>query len=168
MNSSESVAENGASNNIGSIICCGLFILIGSICLYETTQMTDPDSYVFPRLVIIGLIGLSLVHIITAIFRPRQPAVDEAEEKTTPSNPRRILLALAMMGSALLMPVIGFLLSGFGTFLALMLLSRFDPWTKKELWLYTFIAALIVFSFYWSFSTLLHVPLPEGSLIKFP
>jgi len=168
MSSSNPVSENDSKLNIGGIVCSVLFIIIGVICFYETTEMTDPDSYVFPRMVISGLIGLSLIHIFVAFFRGEKPDVDELEYESVPSNPRRILLVAAMIGSSLLMHLIGFLLSGFGTFLALMLVSQYDSWTVKKLLLYTLIAALIVCGFYWMFSTILQVPLPEGSLIKFP
>ncbi len=168
MNSSEPGSESGAKESTGGVVCSILFILIGAICYYETTKMTDPDSYVFPRMVIAGLIGLSIIHIISAFLnRPLEIFDKVSDEELVSSKPRRIVLVAAMAASALLMPVIGFVLSGFSTFLVLMLLSQYDEWTKKTLLIHTIVAVVIVFGFNWAFSNLLHVPLPEGSLINF-
>ncbi|MEH6627143.1 MAG: tripartite tricarboxylate transporter TctB family protein [Motiliproteus sp.] len=170
MNSSPVTAESDVKTNrdIGGMVCAALFILLGAACLYETTQMTDPDSYVFPRMVIGALMGLSLVLIITSLANPGAHVAEEEQSDSCPSNPRRILLVVAMMGAALLMPFVGFLLSGLGAFIALMLLAQYDPWTKGKVWLYSLVAVAIVCGFYGTFSYLLNVPLPEGSLIQFP
>ncbi|MEH6648718.1 MAG: tripartite tricarboxylate transporter TctB family protein [Motiliproteus sp.] len=154
--------------DIGGIICAALFILLGVACLYETTLMTDPDSYVFPRMVIAGLMGLSLVLIINALMKPDTVVTDENASAVAPSNSRRILLVVSMLGATLLMPWVGFLLSGLGAFVALMLLSQYDPWTQGKIWLYSLVAVAIVCGFYGVFSYLLNVPLPEGSFIQFP
>lgn len=170
MNSSVLKAQTGvrSQRDVGGMVCAALFILLGVACLYETTQMTDPDSYVFPRMIIAGLMGLSLVLIVTAWINPDSHVSEEAQPDSTPSTVRRVLLVAAMMGATLLMPWIGFLLSGLGAFIALMLLAQYDPWTKGKLWLYCFVSAAIVCGFYGVFSYLLNVPLPEGSLIQFP
>lgn len=154
--------------DVGGMVCAALFILVGVACLYETTQMTDPDSYVFPRMVIAGLMGLSLVLLVTSLLKPPPQVIEEAESGLRPSNARRILLVASMMGAALLMPFVGFLLSGLGAFIALMLLAQYDPWTKAKLLLYSVVSLAIVCGFFGVFSYLLNVPLPEGSLIQFP
>jgi hypothetical protein len=158
----------GIKRDVGGMVCAALFMLLGAFCLYETTQMTDPDSFMFPRMVITGLMGLSLVLIITSVFRTTTPVAEEAPGGAAPSTLRRVLLVVAMMGSALLMPLVGFLLSALGAFIALMLLAQHDPWTKGKMALYSLVATAIVVGFYGVFSYLLLVPLPEGSLIQIP
>ncbi|MEH6471047.1 MAG: tripartite tricarboxylate transporter TctB family protein [Halopseudomonas sp.] len=157
-----------SQRDIGGMICATLFMLLGVACLYETTLMTDPDSYVFPRMVIAGLMGLSLVLIVNALVKPYTHVTEEAPSGSAPSNSRRILLVLSMLGATLLMPWVGFLLSGLGAFAALMLLAQYDPWTKGKVWLYSLVAVAIVCGFYGVFNYLLNVPLPEGSFIQFP
>ena len=164
-----SVEENNVQtkHDIGGMVCAALFILIGMACLYETTLMIDPDSYMFPRLVIIGLIGLSIVLFVTSLLKPSSRVIVETESDERLSSTRRILLVTSMMGSTLLMPWIGFLLSGLVAFIALMLLAQYDPWTKAKLLLYSVVSLAIVCGFFGVFSYLLNVPLPEGLLIPF-
>ena len=158
-----------SKRDTGGIICAALFILVGVACLYETTQMTDPDSYVFPRMVIAGLMGLSLLLIVNSVLKPYNEVTEPGlTGGRVPSTPRRVLLVVSMMGSTLLMPVIGFLLAGLSAFISLMLLAQYEGWRKSKLLLYVFVAASIVCGFYGVFSYLLNVPLPEGSLIQFP
>lgn len=163
----ESVAAT-PKRDVGGIVCSALFILLGAACLYETTQMTDPDSYVFPRMVIAGLMGLSLLLIVNSLLKPvaveseEQAEADEAE----PSTPRRVLLMVAMIAATLVMPWTGFLISGLGVFISLMFLAQYDPWTKSKLWVYTLVAVAVVCGFFAIFSFLLNVPLPEGVLIS--
>lgn len=170
MNSSMSEEKIGlqSERDVGGMVIACLFILLGVACLYETTQMTDPDSYVFPRMVIAGLMGLSLVLIVTSLARPYTQVTEPIQSGTPPSNGRRILLVVSMVAATLLMPWVGFLLSGLGAFASLMLLAEYEPWTKSKIWLYSLVAVAIVCGFYGVFSYLLNVPLPEGSYIQFP
>jgi putative tricarboxylic transport membrane protein len=154
-------------HDMGGIFCATVFIVLGSVCLYETTQMTDPDSYVFPRMVIAGLIGLSLVLIVDSLLKPRACASEYKKDAVHPSTLRRVLLVIAMMGAPLLMPWIGFLLTGMLVVISSMLLAQYDPWTKRKLFIYTFVSMVIVFGFYIVFSQLLQVPLPEGEWFQF-
>ncbi|MDO6565160.1 tripartite tricarboxylate transporter TctB family protein [Amphritea sp. 1_MG-2023] len=154
--------------DIGGMVCAAVFILLGAACLYETTLMTDPDSYLFPRMIITGLMGLSLVLIISELINPSKGNVAGESADQHYSQRRRILLVIAMMVAVLLMPFIGFLLSGFAVFAALMLLAQYDPWTTRKLGLYSLVAVAIVCGFFCVFSYLLNVPLPQGSLLQFP
>ncbi len=165
---SASKTEVRIKRDVGGMVCASLFLLLGAVCLYETTQMTDPDSFMFPRMVITGLMGLSLALIVTSVFKATVPVAEKSQSGAAPSTLRRVLLVAAMMGATLLMPWVGFLLSATGAFIALMLLAQYDPWTKGKLLLYSFVAVAIVAGFYGVFSYLLQVPLPEGSLIQFP
>ncbi|MEH6577239.1 MAG: tripartite tricarboxylate transporter TctB family protein [Amphritea sp.] len=152
--------------DIGGIVCAALFILIGAACFYETTQMTDPDSYVFPRMVISGLMILSFILIVTSLSKPGTAETEEIPGKNRPSTPRRVLLVATLLGVTLLMPIIGFVLSGLGAFIALMLLAQYEPWNKTKMALYIIVSVAIVGGFYGAFSYLLHVPLPEGVLFQ--
>ena len=168
MSNSISSEKVTIKRDVGGIICATLFILIGASCLYETTQMTDPDSYVFPRMVIAGLMSFSLILIVTSLLKAEPADTEEAQSQKRPSTVRRVLLVATLLAATLLMPIIGFLLSGLGAFIALMLLAQYEPWNKRKVVLYIIVSMAIVGGFYGAFSYLLHVPLPEGSLIELP
>lgn len=152
--------------DVGGILCAALFILLGGLCLYETTRMTDPDSYMFPRMVITCLMGLSFVLIVSALLKPVTGVSSESDNEMAPSSIRRVLLVGTMIGGALLMPLIGFLLSGLIIFAVLMFLAQYDPWSRSKAFLYSLVGVAIVVGFYGVFTYLLQVSLPEGSWLQ--
>ena len=168
MNSSSSLNDTAVRNkhDVGGILCAALFILLGGVCLYETTRMTDPDSYMFPRMVITCLMGLSFVLIVSALLKPVAGVSAESDKETAPSSIRRVLLVGTMIGGTLLMPLIGFVLSGLIIFVVLMALAQYDPWTRSKAFLYSLVGVAIVVGFYGVFTYLLQVSLPEGSWLQ--
>src|SRR3546814_17393558 len=82
--------------------------------------MSDPDSYVFPRSIIVLMIAFSLLLILRNLAfgggRPR--SADEG------SWPRRIGLVAVMLLGALAMPLVGFLPAGVAVFLAILALAQ--------------------------------------------
>lgn len=165
------VPENGAEGarrDIGGMLCAALFILLGGVCLYQTTRMIDPDSYVFPRMVISGLMGLSLILIVSSLLNPNVLPRRQQNRDVRPSTVRRVLLVLSMMVATLLMPFVGFLLSGLGVFMALMFLANHDAWSRGQTLLYLLVGGAIVVGFYGGFTFFLQVSLPEGSWVQWP
>ena len=72
-----------------------------------------------------------------------------------------------MLVSCALMPWLGFLISGFATYILLMLVAMYDEWTSRKKLIYPLIAAAVVAGFYTLFSKLLLVPLPVGLLFDY-
>lgn len=140
-------------------LVCLFFILIAAIVYWDSTGYSDADSYVFPRAVAIIMTALSIALIVQwLLVRPPQPAMNAG------NNFRRIGLVAVMLAAALLMPWLGFLVTGVILFLALIFLSMYDPWTPKRLFYYPLCGVGLVFGFYYIFKQVLLVPLPVGVL----
>lgn len=152
-----------ARDTSGMVMAC-LFILIAAISLWDTTNMMDSDSYVFPRAIAIALIVFSLLLIFWNLSKP---VAEKKEVVTDASTIRRILLVTVMLISCALMPWLGFLISGFATYILLMLVAMYDEWTSRKKLIYPLIAAAVVAGFYTLFSKLLLVPLPVGLLFDY-
>ncbi len=137
-----------------------IFIGIGILAWWDTFDMGDSDSYVFPRAVIATLIVCCLLligrNVIWGGGKHHKPLYG--------STWRRIGLVVVMLAAALAMPVFGFLPVGVVLFTALMVLAMFEPWTRKLRVTYPLIGVAIVVTFYLLFAVLLNVALPEGSL----
>ncbi|MEJ2575564.1 MAG: tripartite tricarboxylate transporter TctB family protein [Gammaproteobacteria bacterium] len=158
----EGPARRGGRRDIGGMVTAAVFILLAVVALWDTTNMMDADSYVFPRTVAIAMIVFSLLLIAWNLILPN--AGDGEAGPPGASTPRRIALVAAMLVSALLMPLVGFLVSGFFAFAAVMLSAMFDPWTRFRLVVYPLVAVATVLGFYFLFGKLLLVPLPVGSV----
>lgn len=140
-----------------------LFIFISFVFLWDTTNMLDADSYVFPRAVAIAMIVLSLALIVWHLVQPR---LEKDESVVEASTSRRVALVAAMLAGCLAMPWLGFLIPGMLTFILLMFIAMYDEWSMKRKILYPLIAVAIVVGFYTLFGNLLQVPLPVGSLFE--
>lgn len=158
----ERSSTHGRRRDVAGMVTAAVFVLLGAVALWDTTRMVDADSYVFPRTVAIAMIAFSLLLIVWNLVLPGpgngQPNAPGA------STPRRLALVAAMLVCAALMPVTGFLIAGLGTFLCIMLIAMYDPWTRFRLAVYPLVAVAVVLGFYLLFSKLLLVPLPAGSL----
>ncbi len=150
--------EIQASRDIGGTVMCCLFILLAAVSLWDTTNMMDSDSYVFPRAIAISLIVFSITLIIWNLTHPVVAQQYPQKESTA----RRILLVGLMLLSCLIMPWLGFLASGVITFGLLMLVAMYHEWNIKNRIIYPLIAVAIVVGFYTLFSKVLLVPLPVG------
>lgn len=140
------------------IALAAVFIVTGAIFIAESRNLMDPDSYVFPSAICAVMIGLSTIFIIKNLITPH-PDIDETIVRG--STPRRAGLVIAMMASAFLMPVVGFMPSGLGVFAALTLLAMFEPWTPKRIIAYSLTGIATVTLFYVVFAKVFLVPLPE-------
>ncbi len=155
--------EIGPERDMASVVMACLFIVMGLVALWDTTNMMDSDSYVFPRAIAIGMILFSLALIA---WKLAKPAGKREVNDSGASNFRRIALVGVMLLSCLLMPWLGFLISGFATFFLLMLVAMYDPWTRGKIIIYPVIAVVVVLGFYGLFAHLLQVPLPVGSFFE--
>lgn len=149
-----------ARHDVGGAVIAALLILLGVAMLWDTTQMLDRDSYVFPRAVIGAMMILCTVIIIRAMLVTRPPR----ERQEGASNARRIALVTAMLGGVAAMPWIGFWLAGIIIFGALMAIAMYDPWTRFRLVVYSLVGLALSLGFYFLFKRVFLVPFPEGVL----
>src|SRR3546814_6668053 len=56
--------EPSSSRDLPGTIIAAAFILLGAVFWWDTTDMSDPDSYVFPRSIIVLMIAFSLLLIL--------------------------------------------------------------------------------------------------------
>ena len=150
--------------DVGGMVTAAVFVLVGVIALWDTTNMVDADSYVFPRTVAIAMIAFCILLIAWNLVRPESGN----GEKSPPgaSTPRRVSLVGAMLAGTLLMPWIGFILSGLAAFLSIMVIAMHDPWTRFRVIVYPLVCTGFVVGFYFLFAELLLVPLPVGTLFE--
>ena len=164
MSSDPNTAPGGRplGRDLGGTVIAAAFILVGAACWWDTTDMSDPDSFVFPRTVIALMIAFSLLLILRNLIR----GGGRHHRSTEGSWPRRIGLVAVMLLGALAMPLVGFLPAGAAVFLALLGLAMYDPWTPYRRIVYPLVGLAIVAGFYVLFSEALLVPLPTGSLFR--
>ena len=146
-----------------SVVMACLFIFMAVVFLWDTTNMLDSDSSVFPRAVAIAMIVFSILLIVWHLIKPRKRGDVSIPEA---SITRRVALVAAMLTGCAAMPWLGFLIPGILSFFALMLIAMYDRWTARKMVLYPIIAVAIVVGFYTLFGNLLQVPLPVGSLFE--
>ena len=156
--------EKIVQRDVGGMVTAAIFILIAVIALWDTTNMVDADSYVFPRAVAIAMIVFCMMLIAWGLIRP-ESGNGEASAPGA-STVRRVSLVLAMIVSTALMPWLGFLISGFAAFISIMLIAMYDQWTPFRKLVYPLVCAAFVLGFYFLFAELLLVPLPVGSLFE--
>ena len=143
------------SRDWGTLIVSGLFVLVGAVTLYDTSNYVDIDSIVFPRSVAIGLIVISIVTIIWMMVRPSaaRPADDGVWW-------RRVLLVTTMLAACGAMPYVGFVPAVAIAFIGGLIAAMHDRWTVKTAVVFALSGAIVVAGFYALFRYALHVPLP--------
>lgn len=144
--------------DVGGIVVAALFILLGCLAWWDTFDYTDADSFVFPRTVASVMIVLCIAVIVYSLIRPIT-----SEQAQPGSIARRAGLVVAMLGAAALMPFLGFLLSGLISYLCILVLAMYDPWTRLRLIVYPLVATAVVVGFHFLFLKVFLVPLPVGS-----
>jgi hypothetical protein len=155
-------SERSAGRDLPGTLIAAAFILIGALGWWDTTDMSDPDSYVFPRTVIALMIAFSLLLILRNLLY----GGGRHHLSMAGSWPRRLGLVAVMLLGALAMPLVGFLPSGIAVFLAIMLLAMYDPWNGYRRLVFPLVGLAIVVGFFVLFSEVLRVPLPVGSLFE--
>lgn len=154
------------SRDLSTPLMAALFAGLGAIVIWDTLSYTDADSYVFPRTIALVMIGLSVLLVIQWLLgwdRKSEAETSVAASPATQSIPRRLALVAAMIGAALLMPFLGFLITGLLAFAIILVAAMYDPWTPYRAIVYPISGAIIVAGFYVLFSQVLKVPLPEGA-----
>jgi len=135
------------------------FVALGVAALYGSREMS-PLGSVFPRTVAGALIVFAFAYIVEALLRGvEQPARSQSE-----STLRRALLVGCMLGWALLLTVLGFVVSSVIGFALLSAVASYQRWTWKRTLLYLFANAVVVLGFFALFHYALLVPLPKGLL----
>ena len=152
------------TGDLAGTVTAVVFILLASLALWDTTSMTDSDSYVFPRAIAAAMIVFCILLIGYNLLRGTADGGDAgaAAAAGAVSTPRRVGLVAAMLLSSLVMPWTGFLLSGVLAFGAIMLFAMYDPWTPRRRFVFPLAALAVVLGFYTLFSKVLLVPLPVG------
>ena len=157
-------AGGDVRRDVGGMVTAAVFILVAVVALWDTTTMVDADSYVFPRAVATAMIVFCLMLIAWDLLRPSSGNGDVPVPGA--STVRRVSLVTAMLVSTMLMPWLGFLVSGLVAFVSIMLIAMYDPWTRFRLLVYPFVCLAFVVGFYFLFAKLLLVPLPVGALFE--
>ena len=157
--------DTGEKKDLGGMLVAATFIFIAVVAIWDTTDMTDADSFIFPRAIAISMISFCILFIVQQMVSPSIGKNDEAGVNGG-STPRRIGLVAAMVISSLLMPWLGFLVSGVLAFGSIMALAMYDEWTTLRRIVFPLAGIAIVVGFYFLFAELLLVPLPVGTLFE--
>jgi hypothetical protein len=151
------------------MIAAVVFILLGLWVLQQSRSMTAMGS-VFPTAIAIAMIVFSIALLITNL-RPRKSVRDGAtvpEEAIRPgtaeSTPRRLALVGILVAWALLLPVIGFLVTSLVAFLAILVTANYDSWTARRAIGFIAGSVVVVAAFYLLLVEVLQVPMPAGLL----
>ncbi len=155
---------NTNDRDTAGLVMSSLFILIAVVALWDTTHMMDADSFIFPRAIAIAMIVLNLILIVRNLMRVSDDVTEPGKKGA--STVRRVALTIGMLLGCIMMPFLGFLISGVITFLILMVIAMYDKWTAKTMIVYPLVAVATVAGFYLLFSKLLLVPLPVGILFE--
>ena len=155
--------EKQRPRDVPGMLMAVVFIFVAAFALWDTTNMADSDSYVFPSAVAIAMIVFSIALIVWNLI---YPSGSNGETMPGASTPRRVALVAAMLISTALMPYLGFLISGVAAFAAIMLIAMYDPWTRYRKIVYPLVCVGVVVGFYTMFAKVLLVPLPAGLLFE--
>lgn len=156
--------EKVVRRDVGGMVTAAVFILMAVVALWDTTNMVDADSFVFPRAVAIAMIIFCMLLIVWGLIRPDLGNGEVSAPGA--STVRRVSLVAAMIVSTAAMPWLGFLVSGFAAFVSIMFIAMYDQWTSFRKLVYPLVCAAFVVGFYFLFAELLLVPLPVGSLFE--
>lgn len=150
--------DNKPQRDVGGMVIAAILILLGCVAWWDTMGYADADSFVFPRTVGSAMIVFCLILIVFNLVKPVAP-----QDNQPGSVARRVGLVLAMLIAAGLMPFAGFLLSGLVSFLCILALAMYDPWTRQRLLVYPLVGTAVVLGFHFLFLKVFLVPLPVGS-----
>jgi hypothetical protein len=157
--------ETQEKKDLSGMVVAAILIFVAVVAIWDTTDMTDSDSFIFPRAIAVSMISFCILFIVQQMISPSIGKNDEAGVQGG-STLRRIGLVSAMVISSLLMPWLGFLISGVLAFSSIMMLAMFDEWTLSRRLIFSLSGIAIVVGFYIVFAQLLLVPLPIGTLFE--
>lgn len=145
--------------NIGSIIACVGFIVLGVFAFLATESYSDLGS-VFPQTISGLMVVLSIAYIVLAVTKPTGAPVQAGG-----SRGRQLAVAVVMVGWAFALEPLGFLASSAIAFVLLLMVAHYGSWTSRLAIMYVGAAFLVLGSLYLLFKVVLQVPLPEGILL---
>jgi hypothetical protein len=145
-----------SKRDLRGIIASTAFAAIGGLAIYHSQEFS-PLGAVFPRTIAAAMIVLCAVYIAVALLRPI-----DVEKPGPGSAPRRIALAITMLGWALLLEPLGFLLTSIVCFAATLVIANYDRWTPRLAVTYTGVGIMVLGTLYGVFSYVLQVPFPKG------
>lgn len=151
--------NDGVKRDVRSIAGATVFIVVGAFALYYSAYFS-PLGSVFPRVVAVFMIVLSLVYVGVAMMRPGS-APQNPERGSTP---RRALVAAVLFAWALLLEPLGFLVTSMLCYAAILLIANYDRWTPRRAVAYTATGLVVVGGLYALFAHVLQVPFPQGVL----
>ncbi|MCA0975184.1 tripartite tricarboxylate transporter TctB family protein [Halomonas denitrificans] len=150
-------AVPAARSRASEVLLPVLFMAGAGLCLWETRQMSQLGA-VFPAVISAGVMVAAALRLAQLLLR----GVIEGSPAGGGSRPRRLALVGVMSVWALALPWLGFLLTGLGSFVALMAVAQYQQWTRKRLAGHLLAGCLLVAFFYVLFAVVLNVPLPTG------
>lgn len=142
-------------STIGSLLVAGLFVVLGSVTLFDTLSYSDVDSKVFPRAAAILLITASIISIVQTLLKP---VADEGFGHGRWW--RRALLVVAMLIACVLMPRTGFVVASAVAFAGALIAAMHETWRWRLAATYGLAGAIVVGGFFSLFKYGLNVPLP--------
>lgn len=138
------------------VISFALFGVLAAVAIVQTGSL-NAEAAVFPRTIAIGMA------VFIAIAFVRLLLTGSVKEVSCPgSTPRRISVPLIMLGAALLIPVLGFGLSGALMGLALIAAAQYERLKAKPMIILAASVVIVIFLFSFGFKDILGVPLPSG------
>jgi len=148
-----------AKRQFGGVIIAALLAILGGLLWVDSYSLLDPDAYVFPRVMIIGMVTTATLVVIRDLWRAR------IEQAQPPGDAlRRVLLVLLMLLTVALIPFIGMALGLVVLMAAAIELSRFESWTLRQRLILHGFGLVMAITFAVVFREFLYVPLPTGSL----
>lgn len=144
-----------SQGHIGSLVVSALFVLVGLVTLYDTTNYTDRDSQVFPQTVAVILIITAAISFVTRFLKPTNDGGFGRGIWW-----RRIFLVVTMFLTCFAMPIVGFLPAGTIAFAGGLIAAMHERWSARTVLLYWGCGALIMGAFFSLFKFVLNVPLP--------
>ncbi len=149
---------NRPNKQLGSALVAALLVLFGAVLWIDSYSLLDPDSYVFPRVMIIGMAITGSLVMIRDLWKAR-----DSEAYPPGDALRRILLIVLMLASAAGIPFIGMGLGLVLLMIGAIELARFEPWSWRQRILLHGIGIALAIGLTVVFRELLYVPLPMGS-----
>ncbi|PRX10858.1 UNVERIFIED_ORG: putative tricarboxylic transport membrane protein [Martelella mediterranea] len=166
---SEPAADDGAhiaaapkGRDLPGMVLSGCFILLG-VAIYLGAGGMSPLGSVFPKTIAVALAAFSLSLIVLNLRRP----ADEKGERVTFGEAARHRLALGavMLAWVVLIPVIGFLVTSFVAFIAIMVIADYDRPPLKTWVIWIVAGALITAGFWWLMANVLLLRMPQAILL---
>lgn len=148
--------------DIAGMVISAAFIIFGAIIYHSSDSLSTLGS-VFPKTIVLLLIGLCALLILINFKRPTGSI--SLVFKFDNGTKRRVALASVMIGWVWLMPEIGFLVTSLVAFVAIMLIANYDKISVRTWLIWILIGICICLGFWWLMANVLLLRMPIGLLI---